>query len=183
MTHVQQRIMEAMNGRPEPSEVAEYFFTYIKQVPDGDIRQQMQTQATEMAAWLNSITEDDSLRRYAPGKWSIREVLGHIIDCERLFVYRAMWFARGHEDPLPSFEQDLAAVHAGSHDVTWRDLVDEFLALRRSTVAFFRALPPAAWSRQGIASGNPFSVRALAWVTVGHVAHHMRILRERYLTA
>ena len=164
------------------TEAAEYFFTYIDQVPKGqDTRRILETQLGEKLLTLGGITESKSLHRYAPDKWSIRQVVGHINDWERMFVCRAMWFARSLGSELPSFDQDVAMAAVRFDDRLLSDLVDEFRALRESTVRFFRSLPDDAWEKRGIASGNPFTVRALAHITAGHVAHHMRILRERYL--
>jgi hypothetical protein len=168
-------------GRPERAEAAEYYFNYIELVPDGDIRAILETQLSDMAALLDHVTPDRVDYRYAPDKWSTREVLGHVNDTERLFALRAFWFARGFDSPLPSFDQHVAMRHSGAADRPWRSHVDEFTALRASTVLFFRHLPSAAWLRRGIASDNPFTVRALAYVGAGHVIHHMNILRERYL--
>ena len=167
-------------GRPERSEAAEYYFTYIDLVPEGDIRELLETQIPEITAFLSQVTPERVDYRYAPDKWSIREVLGHLIDTERLFVLRAFWFARGFDTPLPSFDQHVAVQYAGSGERPWQSLVDEFLSLRKSTVLFFRHLPQEAWLRRGVASDNPFSVRALAYMGVGHVTHHAKILRERY---
>jgi hypothetical protein len=127
------------------------------------------------------VTEQQSLTRYAPDKWSIREVVAHLSDTERLFVFRAMWFARGFDSPLPSFDQDVAIATCGADRRSFRSLVDEFRTVREATVTFFQGLPEDAWMRQGMASGNPFSVRALAFISAGHLAHHLRILREKYL--
>jgi hypothetical protein len=168
--------------RPERTEAAEYYFTYIDVVPDGDICAQLRAQGNEALAMCHAIGEQHSLHRYAPGKWSIREVLGHLNDCERLFVFRAMWFARGFDSPLPSFDQHVAVTAAASDAQPWGHHVDEFRSVRASTAAFFEHLPPEAWDRRGIASDNPFTVRALAYIAVGHVTHHLRILRERYLS-
>ena len=162
------------------SEAAPYYFTYIDLVP-GDVLAAMQAQATDLLSELETITDEQSLTRYAPGKWSLREVLGHLNDTERLFVSRAFWFARGFDTPLPSFEQDVAVAAAGAHERTWASLVEEFRTIRLASLTFFTNLPEEAWSRRGIASGNPFTVRALAYMTVGHVMHHMTIVRERYL--
>jgi hypothetical protein len=167
-------------NRPDPSEAAPYYFTYIDLV-SGDVLDAMANQADETRALLEGITEERSLARYAPGKWSIREVLGHVNDTERLFVARAFWFARGFDTPLPSFDQNVAVRAAAAHERPWASLVSEFRDIRQATVSFFEGLPAAAWSRRGIASDNPFSVRALAYLTVGHVTHHMKIVRERYL--
>jgi len=166
---------------PERTEAAEYYFTYIDQVPRGDIRAILHTQLGETMEVLRRIPEERSLHRYAPGKWSIREVVGHLNDTERLFVFRALWFARGFDTPLPSFDQNVAIATAGADGRPLSDHISEFESLRAATVAFFQHLPEEAWARRGIASGNPFSVRALAYIGAGHVAHHLRILRERYL--
>jgi hypothetical protein len=166
--------------RPDRSEAAPYYFTYIDLV-SGDVLDAMTTQAGEMRGELRAIGEERSLTRYAAGKWSIREVLGHLNDTERLFVARAFWFARGFDTPLPSFDQNVAVAAAGAHERPWASLVDEFHAIRQATLSFFSSLPGEAWSRRGIASDNPFTVRALAYLTVGHVMHHMKIVRERYL--
>jgi hypothetical protein len=166
---------------PDRTEAAEYYFTYINQVGHGDIRQILADQADETLALLRAISDERSLHRYAPGKWSIREVVNHVNDAERLFVFRAFWFGRGFDSPLPSFDQNVAVAAAGADTSSWASLVDEFQAVRAGTVAFFASLPAEAWSRRGIASDNPFTVRALAYISAGHVAHHMRILRERYL--
>ena len=163
------------------TEAAEYFFTYINQVPEGDIGHILETQEREAVQLLSGISEERSLHRYAPGKWTIREVVSHINDTERMFTFRALWFARGFDSELPSFEQDVAIRTAGANDRPYQSHVDEFRAIRTATLALFGNLPPDAWTRRGMASGNPFTVRALAHITAGHVAHHLRLLRERYL--
>ncbi len=168
-------------NRPDRGEAAEYYLTYINQVPDGDIAKIIETQALETVQFLRGITEDRSLHRYEAGKWSIREVVSHLNDTERLFVFRALWFARGFEAPLPSFDQNIAIRGAAADERPLSSHVEEFRAVRAATLALFRDLPADAWMRRGVASGNPFTVRALAYITAGHVAHHVRLLRERYL--
>lgn len=168
-------------NRPEAHEAVPYYSTYIDKVPPGDIRRILETQGKGTRRFLEAISEKKSRHRYAAGKWSLRQVLSHINDTERLFVFRAFWFARGFDSPLPSFEQEVAAAAAGADDVSWARHVAEFEAIRRSTTIFFRNLPDAAWSRKGTASGNPFTVRALAWIAAGHVAHHIGLVKERYL--
>lgn len=170
-----------MAKRPERNEASEYYFTYIDQVADGEICEQLVSQLQDVRAVANGITETQSLHRYATGKWSIRDVVNHVSDCERLFVARAFWFARGFESPLPSFDQEIAVSTARANDRRWADIVAEFEAIRCGTIAFFQSLPEEAWARRGIASDNPFTVRALAYMCVGHVTHHTKILRERYL--
>jgi hypothetical protein len=167
--------------RPERGEAAEYYFTYIDQVPDGDICRMLRGQLDDTITFLEEITEERSLYRYAADKWSIRQVIGHVNDTERLFLSRAFWFARGFDSPLPSFDQNIAVAAAESDERSLRSHIDEFRAIRSSTLAFFETLPSDAWMRRGLASGNPFTVRALAWLAVGHVTHHAKIVRERYL--
>jgi uncharacterized damage-inducible protein DinB len=168
-------------GPPERNEAAPYYFTYINRVESGDIVGQLHTQLEESLAFLRAISEEKSLYRYAPGKWSIRQVLNHINDSERTFLFRAFWFARSFESALPSFDQDVCAGAARADEFPWTRHVEEFREVRVATVAFFRNLPAEAWMRTGVASGNPFTVRALAYILAGHVAHHRAILEERYL--
>jgi uncharacterized damage-inducible protein DinB len=169
-----------MIGRPEASEAKPYYFTYIDRVESSDIIDVLKTQSEETLAPLGSISEDKSLYRYAPDKWSIREVLNHVSDSERIFLSRALWFARGFVTPLPEYDQNICVPAARADEVSWSSHLDEFRAVRLATIAFFRNLPEDAWMRRGVASGNPFSVRALAYIIAGHVTHHMGILQERY---
>ncbi|HKB68034.1 MAG TPA: DinB family protein [Pyrinomonadaceae bacterium] len=170
-----------MIGRPQPNEAAPSYSTYIDRVTSDDIVSVLATQLDETVAFLSAISEEQSLHRYAPDKWSMRELLGHVNDGERVFMYRAMWFARGFQDPLPSFDQEIGFKSAGSDNVSWANHIDEFRAIRSSTLAFFRNLPSDAWLRSGIASDNPISVRAIAYIVAGHVSHHVDVLRERYV--
>jgi DinB family protein len=171
----------SMTAIPDRTEAAEYYFTYIDQVPGGDIYEILRAQSAETCDLLKGIADDRSLYRYAPDKWSIRQVVSHVNDCERLFVFRALWFARGFDSPLPSFDQNVAVSTAGADERPLSSHVDEFRAVRAATLAFFETLPASAWARRGVASGNPFTVRALAYITAGHVTHHSTILRKRYL--
>lgn len=164
---------------PERDEAVEYYQGYISQAGPGDIVQQMESHT--VVALLRGISEERSLYRYAPEKWSIREVLSHINDTERVFAQRALWFARGFDAELPSFDQDLAVAGAGADSRTLASHIEEYQAIRASTHSLFRELPSAAWMRRGVASGNPFTVRALSYIIVGHVNHHLKVLRERYL--
>lgn len=170
-----------MQGRPQRDEVAPYYFTYIDQVTSDDALAVIESQLDECLAVLGGISEEKSLHRYAPGKWSIRQVLNHVTDTERAFVFRALWFARGFDVPLPSYDQEVAAAGAMADSIAWAAHVEEFRRVRQSTILFFENLPEEAWMRTGVASGNPFTVRALAFITAGHVAHHFRILEEKYL--
>lgn len=168
-------------GRPERSEANEHMLGYILQVGEGDIRVILAAQAVEVAELCAGVSEDVSLRRYEPGKWSMREALGHVSDTERVFAYRAMWFARGIEGALPGFDQNQAAVGAPGDALSWATHAAEFAAVRAASVALFQNLPDEAWLRAGEASGHRFTVRAMAYVVAGHVAHHLRLFRERYL--
>jgi hypothetical protein len=168
---------------PDRSEAAEYYFTYINQVTEGDVCETLEAQLAETVTLLDGISEETSLRRYAPEKWSIRQVVSHMNDTERMFVFRALWFARGFDSPLPSFDQNIAISGASADERSLRSHVEEFGSVRAATLTFFQHLPADAWARAGIASGNRFTVRALAYITAGHVRHHNSILRTRYLVA
>jgi len=171
----------SMIGRPEPNEAVPYYFGYINRVAGDDILHALQSQLDQTPAFLRSISEEKSLYRYAPEKWSIRQMWGHVNDTERVFLMRALWLARKFETALPSFDQDIAVGAAGSDDVPWARHVEEFHEIRLATISFFRNLPEEAWARTGTASGNPFTVRACAFIVAGHVAHHQAVLREKYL--
>src|SRR5215216_5591227 len=170
-----------MTRRPARDEADEYYFRYIDQVPGELILPVLASQLGEMLALFDGISDERSLHRYATGKWTIRQAVHHVSDTERLFVFRAFWFARGFATPLPSFDSDTAVKAAAVNNLQWRTIVDDFRAVRGATLTFFRGLPPEAWHRRGTASDLPFSVRALAYLTAGHAIHHNRILRERYL--
>lgn len=167
--------------RPETNEAASYYFEYIDLVTSDEIVPAMESQLGETLQFLQGISEEQSLKSYAPGKWTIREVLNHVNDGERLFLSRAFWFARGFQDPLPSFEQDLAVQEARANETSWSELVDEFKTVRLSSISFFKNLPDSAWARIGVANDNPFTVRSLAYIMAGHVTHHTNVLREKYL--
>jgi hypothetical protein len=171
-----------MSGRPQPNEAASYYATYIDRVAGDDVIGELARQMETATAFLSRISEEQSQHRYAPDKWSRRELLAHVTDTERVFTYRALWFARGFSEPLASYDQNIAVAAAGSDGIAWADHVAEFRAVRSATLHLFRNLPEEAWSRSGIASDNPVSVRALAYITAGHSAHHFAILRERYLS-
>jgi hypothetical protein len=170
-----------MMKRPEATEAAPYYFGYINRVTGDDVLHVLQSQMDETLPFLHGITEEKSLYRYAPEKWSIRQMWGHVNDTERVFLMRALWFARNFDTALPSFDQDIAVAAAKSDDVSWARHVEEFREIRRATISFFRNLPSEAWTRKGVASGNPFTVRACAFIVAGHVMHHAAVLREKYL--
>ncbi|HKC24480.1 MAG TPA: DinB family protein [Thermoanaerobaculia bacterium] len=169
--------------RPDASEYAPYYGRYVSLVEDADVVSTLERQGRELSALVRAIPESRADFRYAEGKWSIRDLLGHVIDGERVFAFRALCFARGDAQPLPGFEQDdwAPVASAGLASASIADLVEEFELLRRSNVRMLRRLTDADWTRTGIASGNPVSVRAIAFIMAGHVVHHTKVLRERYL--
>jgi hypothetical protein len=169
-----------MIGRPQLTETAPYYFTYIDQVAGEDAMAVIENQLDESLALFAEISEEASLHRYAPEKWSIRQLLNHVTDTERAFAFRALWFARGFTAPL-GYDQNISAAGAAAESVPWCAHVEEFRRVRLSTISLFRNMPAEAWTRSGIASDSPFTVRALAFIVAGHLAHHVAILRQRYL--
>jgi hypothetical protein len=170
-----------MIPRPDPSGHPAYFSRYVGLVPDGDVLLTLRSQLAGTLASMRGMDEEDGGYRYEPGKWSIRQVLGHVIDTERVMAYRALHFARGDAATLPSMDQDRFVAGAGSDARTLADLADELEHVRLATIALFRPLSAEALARRGIASGAECSVRALAWIIAGHELHHAAIIRERYL--
>ena len=167
-------------SKPDETEHAPYYSRYIDLVPDGDILGTLAGQIGVTLTELRKVTDAQSLFRYEPGKWSVREVVGHLTDSERIFAYRALRFARNDHTKLPGFEQD-DYIPAANFDLRpWVDLLDEFYAVRRSNVMMFRGLTEEAWMRRGIASDHEMSVRAAAYVIAGHERHHLGIIRDRY---
>ena len=168
-------------SRPQATEAAPYYLTYIDRVSGDNIVDVMKLQLDDTAEIFAGISEEKSLHRYAPDKWSIRQVINHLNDTERVFAFRAMWFARGFSDPLPSFDQTISAKAARADDYSWASHVQEFQKIRQATLALLRNLPAEAWLRSGIASGNSVTVNALGYIIAGHVAHHLAIVQQRYL--
>ena len=170
-------------GRPEATEYAAYYGRYISLVPEGEIVAILEQQREGTAALLGSLSEAQGDHRYAPGKWSIKELVGHVADTERVFSYRAAHFSRADPAPLPSMDQEVWSSGADSGRRTLVSLAHELAAVRGATVALVRSLSPAQAMRRGIASNNEVSVRALAFMCAGHLEHHLRILKERYLVS
>jgi hypothetical protein len=170
-------------GKPEETEYVPYYGRYISLVPNVDILPQLNEQAQATLTLLRSIPEAQGGFRYAPGKWSIRELVGHLIDTERIFAYRALRFSRNDETPLPGYEQDDYVANASFDDYSLGELAQEFESVRRSTIFLFKHLTEDAWKRRGLANDSEASVRALAYIIAGHELHHMAILRDKYLSA
>jgi hypothetical protein len=169
-----------LRARPEPSEYAPFYHGYVTSVPDGDVVALLGSSGRELLAALGAIPETRGGHRYGPDKWTIREVIGHLIDAERIFTYRALRVARGDRTPLASFDENEFVKTAGSDTRTLASLTRELGAVREASVQLFESLPDDAWGRSGVASGKEVSLRALAYITTGHAMHHLRILRERY---
>jgi DinB superfamily len=166
--------------RPAPAEYAPFYGGYVSEVPDGDLLAHLERQGRETSALLRGISEQRSEHRYAPGKWTIREVVGHLVDAERVFTYRALSFARGETAPLPSFDENAWAATSNAGSRTLGDLIAEFAAVRAATLALFRGFTEQEFARSGVASNNAITVRAIAYIVAGHERHHLKILRERY---
>ena len=171
-----------ISTRPGSDEYAPYYAGYVAAVPDGgDLVTLLERQGAETVALLRSLSEEQGAHRYAPDKWSIKEMIGHVIDAERVFTYRALRIARGDRTPLPGFDQDAWVRGSNAASRSLADLAAELVALRASTVALFRRVDDEAVARRGVASNFEVTARALAWIVAGHEAHHVRVLRERYL--
>lgn len=170
-------------GCPEATEYAPFYAGYVAkaQAAAADPLAALETQLGETLAFLKPLTAVQQSHRYAEGKWSIKQVLHHLSDAERVFSYRAMRIARNDKTPLPSFDENAYVVAAEADGLEWSALLSEFESVRQSTLQMLRNSPEAAWTRLGVASGNPISVRALVLIMYGHVAHHLGIVRERYL--
>jgi uncharacterized damage-inducible protein DinB len=165
--------------RPEPGEYAPYYDRYIALVLGEEILNTLDQQRRQTMLLLSGRDEDDGNFRYAPGKWSAKEVLGHVCDTERIFTYRALRISRGDSAPMEGFEQDDYVRNGPFANRPLGDLVEEFIAVRRATLSLLRNLDETAWTRRGIANKNEVSVRALAYIIAGHELHHRRILEEK----
>jgi uncharacterized damage-inducible protein DinB len=168
--------------RPAQGEFAPYAALYIDRVPDGDIVATLETQLETTLALLRHVPEERAGYAYAAGKWTVREVVGHVADTERVLAYRALRIGRGDATPLPGFDENAFVSHAGFNGRTLDQLLAELDAVRRATTALARGLPPEAWTRRGTADGAPFTVRGLLFMIAGHELHHRAILEERYLS-
>lgn len=167
-------------NRPDRSEYDAYYHRYASLVPDGDIVEILSTQLPETLGLLETVPPDRETWAYAPGKWSVRDVVGHLIDVERVFAGRALWIARDAQTPQPSMDQDVWAAISGAGARPLRDLLDEWTAVRAAMVTLIRGLDAESLARVGTASGLPFTVRSFPWIIAGHELHHRQILRDRY---
>ena len=167
--------------KPAAEEFNEYYSGYISQVTETDLLGVLSAQPGEIAEVFGSLDEARGTYSYAEGKWTIKEMLSHVIDGERHFAYRVLRISRGDTTPIEGFEQDLYIENSHANERTFEDLIREFTELRSANLRQLRAYDDADWLRRGTASGNPFSVRALGYIMAGHVRHHLKIVRERYL--
>lgn len=170
----------SLRSRPDASEYAPFYHRYVTSVPEGDVVELLRSGGRELIDAIRRIPEERAGHRYGPEKWTIRQVIGHLIDAERIFAYRALRVARGDRTPLASFDENAYVLTAGSDARTLGELARELECVRESSVFLFGSLPDDAWGRSGVASDKEVSLRALAYITAGHSLHHLRILRERY---
>ncbi|WP_308637979.1 DinB family protein [Paenibacillus silvisoli] len=170
-----------MLNRPSADEYGAHFGTYIALAPDGDLQQHLLTARSQTAELFTSLTEEQAAYRYAEGKWSVKEVLGHIADTERVMSYRLLRIARGDQTPLPGFDENTFVAGASFDDRTVAELVEDYEAVRGATLSLLRGLSPGAFLRKGTASNTGITARALAYVIAGHELHHLNVVRERYL--
>jgi hypothetical protein len=169
--------------KPAPTEYAEYYGKYVSLVPESDIVQAMKAEGVQTVELLRGLTEEQGNYAYAEGKWTIKELIGHINDTERIFAYRLLRFARNDSTPLEGFDQDPYVLASNYNALSLTDVVDEFAAIRQVTLATLKNLDAEAWTRAGIASDNSVTVRALAYIMLGHERHHVAILKEKYLSS
>jgi len=166
--------------RPSNDEYDPYYATYIGLIKDAGVLAVLRQQQSTTESWIRSLTADQASTRYAPDKWSVKEVLGHMCDTERIFAYRSLCIARGESQSLPGMDQDVYARVADFDSRSVESQAEEYAAVRAATLALFESLDVEAWDRSGVANGVAISVRALAFIIAGHERHHMTLLRDRY---
>jgi DinB superfamily len=167
--------------KPSPTGHAVYFQKYIDLVQEDNLQNAFQNQSLIINGFLHSITEEKSAYAYAPDKWTIKELLLHITDTERIFAYRGLCIARNEKNSLPGFDENIYAAASNANNRNWKDLAEEFLVVRKSTEALFNSFTPEILSRSGISNNNPMAVNSAGFIVVGHVYHHIKIFNERYL--
>lgn len=169
-----------MIAKPDPSEYSPFNAGYVANVTEDDVLAAMETQSAETSALLSRIDEEKGAYRYAPGKWSVKEVVGHLTDGEYVFAYRALAIARGDKASLPGFDENEYMSHSNYGERSMRSIAEGYAAVRTARLALFRGFSDEAWQIVGTANNSPVSVRALAYIILGHERHHLKVLRERY---
>jgi hypothetical protein len=167
--------------RPSPTEYGSYYAGYVDRVPETDVIAVLRDERERVLSLLEPVAPGKVDYRYAPGKWTLRQVLGHVLDMEWIFTARALHFARAVDGPLPGYEQDDVMKLVSWDAIPWASLLDQFRHVRSANIKLFEGFDEAAWSRSGVASGVPVTVRALAFILAGHQRHHLEVIRERYL--
>lgn len=172
-----------VSGHPETNEYGSWYQGYINLVPENDVVAAVEAQTSDTASLLGGISEEAAAFRYAPEKWSIKQIVGHLADAERVFGYRILAIARGETAALPAFDENEYVKNGGFDDRPFAELVAELAAVRKASIAMLRGFAESAWMREGVANNARQTVRAVAYTMVGHERHHMKVLRERYLSA
>jgi hypothetical protein len=167
--------------RPQPGEYAPYYQKYIDQVPEGDLINLLTTAQSDTIAFLQNMPPDKWDYRYAENKWSVRELLLHLIDAERIFAYRALRIARNDQTPLPGFDENTYVPASNAVNRSWHSLIAEYAAVRKATIELFRHFTPEMWQHTGTASNAPIAALALGFITYGHEKHHLHVLKTKYL--
>jgi hypothetical protein len=167
--------------RPAPGEYAEGYAPYLAAAPTGDPLRLLQSQADEWTVLYSGLSEAQGAFRYAPGKWSLKDLLQHLSDAERIFAYRCLRIGRGDATPLPGFDENAFAASADADSQPLAALVADFSAARQASLCLFRSLPEAAWANRGVSNGRELTARCIPYLCLGHAAHHLAVIRERYL--
>ena len=173
--------MNIYQARPAESDVPEYYRNYVKQVSGDTIELILSEAKKETLAFFQVLPTEKWSFRYAPGKWSIKELILHLMDSERVFAYRILRIARGDETPMPGFDQNVFVPNSNADNRSTKSIIEEYQAVREATLQLVKNLTEEMWQRQGTASGVPFSPLVIAFIIAGHEAHHLRIIKERYL--
>ncbi|HYK02684.1 MAG TPA: DinB family protein [Thermoanaerobaculia bacterium] len=166
--------------KPAPTEYSPAYAAYVALVTEDDVLSAIEQQSSATQKLLSGLDESRAAFRYETNKWSVKEVVGHMVDAERIMGWRALAIARGETQPLPGFEEEDYVRNANFDSWRLGDLAEAYALGRRANIVFFRNLPEEAWDRRGTANGSPVTARALAWIIVGHERHHLQVLRERY---
>lgn len=167
--------------KPANGEYPAYYRNYINLVKEGSLKEILLKQLEEMTILISHVNEEQAYYRYAEGKWTLKEVIGHITDTERIMAYRLLRFARGDQTALAGYDDESYVLEATFHSRSIPDLLEEFIAVRHSTISLIKSLPEKSWNRKGIANNGEISVAALAYIIAGHELHHRRIIEEKYL--